>query len=204
MRRNLVFVLIVFIFVVSYGAPGYARVLVVPTADTLRGGQANLGYYLHRQNHYLEANFGIADGINLGVTGIVREDIHFRGNLKVGLLKESMERPGVAVGMELGQSQLGFYGVVSKQLGAAGLRGHLAFGSGRYSKGMIGLSAVINPVQVKTAGGYQMPSLSAALEYDGQGLNAGLMAQFSSQFSAHLAVSDFREIGLGLNYKIAF
>lgn len=202
LNRNLVFAFIILFMVVSCGASGNARVLVVPTADTLRPGQTNLGYYLHRQTHYLEANFGIVDGLSMGVTGIVR-DVQFRGNARLRILEESVQMPGIAVGMEFG-SKVSLYGTVSKQLGAAGVRGHLAFGSGRYSKGMAGVSAVINPVQVKTAGGYQMPSMSIALEYDGTGLNAGLMAQFSPQFSAHLAVSDFRELGLGLNYRIGF
>ena len=66
---------------------------------------------------------------------------------------------------------------------------------------MAGISLVLNPVKVKTKSGFVLPTATAVIEYDGQGLNGGLIAQFSPRLKVRLMLVNLREPGFGLSYK---
>lgn len=179
-----------------------SRVLTAPTGDLLASGHAELDYNYLRNQSSLEFNLGLHPRINLGIRQYLKTILV--GTAKVSVLTESKDRPALAVGGEFGKGNPSVYVAMSKQLGAPGLRGHLAWGSGRYSKGMAGLGLVLNPVQTKTDRGWTVPTTSVVLEYDGQGLNGGLVAQFTPEFEAYLSTPFNDGIGFGLNYKVAF
>ena len=79
-------------------------------------------------------------------------------------------------------------------------QGPCCLGRGRFSNGMVGVSYVLNPVQVNN----NTPVVTLGVEYDGQGLNGGLIAQFAQNVSAHVYLSDFQRLGAGLRYRLAF
>lgn len=193
-------VLILFVLLFSAGLPAQARIMVVPSADVLSDGSVELRLYNHLGKTHLGAAAGMFGSLEAEVTGIMSNQTQLRTGLKLALVKEQQGVPGVAVGLELLDSHLAFYGVLSKQLGLAGFRGHVAWGSGRYSNGMVGVSYVLNPVQVNK----NAPVMTLGIEYDGQGLNGGIIAQFSPGLSAHVYLSNFQRLGAGLRYRVAF
>jgi len=174
--------------------------MVVPTADVLNDGTIELRLYNHRGRTYLSGAAGMFGTLQVEATGIFSADTVVRSALQLALVKEQQDLPGLAVGVEFDDSVLGFYGVVSKQLGLAGLRGHVAWGSGRFSKGMVGVSYVVNPVQVNS----NSPIITVGAEYDGNGFNGGISAHFTPNLSAHVYLSDFQSLGAGLKYRFAF
>ncbi|NLM39334.1 MAG: YjbH domain-containing protein [Firmicutes bacterium] len=176
-----------------------ARIIAVPSADVLPDGAIELSLFNHRGNTHLKGSVGMFNQLQADLGGVFSSEAHLRTALKLALVKEQTAVPGVALGMEITDSRLDFYGVLSKQL-VSGIRGHLAFGSGRYSKGMVGLSYVLNPVQVNK----NAPLLTLGVEYDGSGLNTGITAKFAPNFGAHIYLSDFQRLGAGLNYRFSF
>jgi hypothetical protein len=64
---------------------------------------------------------------------------------------------------------------------------------------MAGVSFMLNPVKVSN-----VPTTSLFLEYDGQGLNGGLTAQFSPELKANIGLSMGYGMSFGLSYKTAF
>lgn len=202
MQKSSVLVLLVAILL-TISTPSLAsRILTAPTADLLGVGVGELDYHYLRQQGSLEVNVGLHPKVNLGVRQYLGGSLV--GTAKVGIFAEGQERPGLAFGGEIGLGAQNFFAVLSKQLGAPGLRGHVAWGSGRYARGMAGLGLVLNPVQVKTGQGWVLPTTSLILEYDGQGLNGGLVAQFSPEFRGYVATTFGQGIGFGLNYQVAF
>jgi hypothetical protein len=193
-------VLILIILLFSAGMQAQARIMVVPSADVLPDGNVELRLYNHLGRTYLGGAVGMFGAMQAEVTGIISSTTQLRTAIQLALVKEQQAVPGVALGMEIQASHVGFYGVLSKQLGLAGLRGHVAWGSGRFSNGMVGVSYVLNPVQVNS----NTPVVTLGVEYDGQGLNGGLIAQFAQNVSAHVYLSDFQRLGAGLRYRLAF
>lgn len=202
-KKSLALILLFFMFFTSTSAVLASRVLVVPTADSLGTGVGELAYSYHRNKGSLELNVGLYPGVNLGMRQEFGGSLF--GTLKVAILEETQNRPAFALGGELtvGKTQH-IYAVLSKQLGTPGVRGHLALGTGRYSRGMAGVSLMLNPVQIKNNQGLTLPTTSLILEYDGKGLNGGITAQFNSAFQGYVAVATEHGLGFGLDYKLAF
>jgi hypothetical protein len=202
MKKSFGIILLVTILLSVSTTSMASRILTAPTADLLGVGLGELDFNYQRERGSLEVNLGLHPQANLGVRQ------YFGGSLvgtaKIGILTEGKDRPGVALGGEIGLGEQNFYVALSKQLGAPGLRGHLAWGSGRYSRGMGGIGLVLNPVQVKTTQGWVLPTTSLVFEYDGRGLNGGLVAQFNPEFQGYLSTSFGQGVGFGLNYKVEF
>ena len=177
-------VLFVSILLVAAAVPAGARIMVVPSADVLRDGTVELRLYNHRGQTYLSGAAGMLGTLQAEVTGIISSKTELRTALQLAVLREQQTVPGVALGVEMQNSRLDFYGVLSKQLGLPGVRGHLAWGSGRFSKGMVGVSYVLNPVQVNT----KAPTMTLGMEYDGRGFNGGIIAQFNPAVSAYVLI----------------
>ncbi len=189
--------LILLILLVTLTIPVSAsKILTVPTAD-VPGNTLELDFLYHRGVSSLGAQFGFYPGLSGGI----RQEFggYLYATLKAAILEETQSRPGLAVGGELSLNKQHLYVVASKQLGMPGLRGHLAFGLGRYSRGMAGVSFMLNPVKVSN-----VPTTSFFLEYDGQGLNGGLTAQFSPELKANIGLSMGYGMSFGLSYKTAF
>ena len=119
--------------------------------------------------------------------------------VKAALMEETSDLPGFAIGGELSLDRQHLYAVASKQIGLPGLRAHLALGSGRFSRGMAGVSFMLNPVKTSN-----VPTTSLFLEYDGRGLNGGLTAQFNPELKANVGLSFDYGISFGVNYKLGF
>lgn len=202
MKKTWQFILVITLLVSLSSISLASRVLTAPTGDLLGSGQAELDFHYLRKQGSLEFNLGLHPRFNLGVRQYFGSSLV--GTAKFGLFTETKDRPALALGGEFGLHNPSVYFAVSKQLGAPGLRGHLAWGSGRYSKGRAGVGLVLNPVQTKTEKGWTLPTSSVVLEYDGLGLNGALVAQFTPEFEAYIATSFSGDVGLGLNYKVAF
>ncbi|NLJ80940.1 MAG: hypothetical protein GX335_07945 [Firmicutes bacterium] len=201
MDKKLLIILLLLGIFFTYFNPVFAgKVLISPAADLQAEGQGQLGFYFYRSRPSLEFNFGLPR-LSLGVKNNFSETNRLAGLFKVAVLEETADQPGLAFGAEIGFGERHLYGVVSKQLGLPGLRGHLALGTGKYARGMAAVSFVLNPVNIKTENGLTLPVTSAVLEYDGRGLNGGLAAQFSPGLKAFLILSDFEQLNFGLNYK---
>ena len=195
----ILFVLFVLLLAATSSATA-SRILTVPTAD-VTDDTLELDFHYHRNISSLGAQFGFYPGLSAGL----RQEFAPDGKgqlyltLKAAIIEETQSLPGFALGGELSFNRQHLYAVASKQLGMPGLRGHIALGLGRYSRGMAGVSYVLNPVKVSN-----VPTTSVFMEYDGQGLNGGLVAQFSPELKANLGLSFGHGISFGVNYKAAF
>lgn len=190
-------ILILSLVLVALATPAWAqRVLVVPTADVLSSAM-EVDFVYHRGVSSVGVQFGIYPGLGAGL----RQELggHLHATLKAAILEETENRPGFAIGGELSLDKQHVYAVVSKQLGNPSLRGHAAFGLGRFSRGMAGLTYMLNPVKLSNA-----PTTSLFVEYDGLGLNGGLIAQFSPEFRANLGFASGHGLSVGINYQLVF
>ncbi|NMB01110.1 MAG: hypothetical protein GX971_06250 [Firmicutes bacterium] len=190
--------ILVAILVVVLSVPAMAStVLVAPTADVQGQGSMEMDFVHHRGVNTVRAQFGIFPGISLGLRQSLNGSLY--ATLKGAIFEESNERPGFAIGGELSLEQQHLYAVVSKQLGTPSLRGHVALGSGRYSRAMAGITLMLNPVKTSN-----VPTTSVFMEYDGQGLNGGMIAQFSPELKANVGLAIGHGLSFGLNYKVTF
>lgn len=198
MRKISYALVALFILFVTSANPVFAsRILSVPTAD-VPNNALELDFIHHRGRSSLGAQFGFYPGLSGGLRQGFGDDRQLYVTLRAALIEETQSLPGLALGGELSLSRQHVYAVLSKQLGIPGLRGHLAFGLGRYSRGMAGVIYMLNPVKVK-----DVPTTSVFAEYDGQGISGGVVAQFSPELKASLAVSS-DGASFGLSYKAVF
>ncbi|HKM43530.1 MAG TPA: hypothetical protein VJZ70_06015 [Limnochordia bacterium] len=199
MRKTFYILGALFVLLVSLINPVSAsKILTVPTAD-VAGDTLEIDFLHNRGRSSVGAQFGFYPGLSGGLRQTFGGDSHLYITLRAALIEETQSRPGLALGGELSLQRQHLYAVASKQLGIPGLRGHLALGTGSYSRGMAGVIYMLNPVKVNNA-----PTTSVFVEYDGQGINGGMMAQFSPELKANIAVSSGYGIGFGLSYKAAF
>lgn len=175
-----------------------SKILAVPTAD-VHQDTLEIDFSYHRGVGTLGAQYGFYPGLSAGLRQEFGGNNTLYATLRAAIVEETQSRPGIALGGELSLKQQHLYAVISKQLGVPGLRGHAALGLGRYSKGMAGVIYTLNPVRVDN-----VPMTSVFVEYDGQGFNGGLIAQFSPEFNAKVAVSSGHGLSLGLNLRTAF
>ncbi|HHY09230.1 MAG TPA: hypothetical protein GX528_01545 [Firmicutes bacterium] len=173
-----------------------ARILAVPTADLKAEGVGVFEYAYTRGSSRFAVNWGLLPRLNLSLGG---DGGRFFAGFKVGILAEGADPFGLALGGEVGAERSEFYGVLSKQLGETpGLRGHFALGTGKYKRGLAGVSFTLNPVRLKTERGLTLPAASVLAAYDGSGFTAGVGAVFSPDVKAYVALEDFRSLGLGV------
>lgn len=201
-KRRIVFFWIIVMLLCSTAIASASRVLGSPTADVTPTGMVEIDFLQNRGLSSLELQAGIYPGISIGA----KQNFGgaFFGTARVALSEEESDRPGFALGGEFSVGKPHIYAVLSKQLGGPSLRGHLAFGLGRYSRGMAGLTMMLNPVRVNTQQGLTLPTTSLFLDYDGQGLNTGITAQFSPEFKTDLAWAFGHGLSFGVNFKLAF
>ncbi len=175
-----------------------SRILTMPTAD-VHNDTLEIDFFYHRGSSILGAQYGFYPGLSAGLRQELGGSNRLYATLRAAISEETQSRPGVALGGELSLKQQHLYVVISKQLGIPGLRGHAALGFGRYSRGMAGVIYVLNPVKLNDA-----PTTSVFVESDGQGVNGGLIAQFSPELKAKVALSSGNGLSIGLNLRTAF
>lgn len=179
--------------------------LKISTASTLEEGELVSSYNHFNGRSYASLGLGVLHGVEVTITSrVFSKSPDLIGNLKVLLLDED-RWPAVAVGLTASNNNANYYIVGSRQIGLPGLRGHFGLGTGRYSKGFAGISSVLNPVTVSSrAKGYALPLTTAVLEYDGRGLNTGVIMRFRPDLEGKLYVSDLQYFGLALRYTTFF
>ncbi len=194
----LTIILLLFVAPLALGAD---RVLLMPTAD-VSGTPLELEYSYYRGQSIVDLTAGLYPGFKVGI----RQEFNgsFFATAKVAVLTEDAKRPGLALGGELSTAGQHVYAVFSKQLGRPDLRGHAGLGTGRYSRGMAGVTLLLNPVMVKSKQGLAFPATTLGAEYDGAGINAGLALQFSPEFGGYLALTGGSGLGFGFNYRTEF
>lgn len=194
--RSIVWSLIAALILCS-GIGQASQVLVMPTADPIGSGMLEAGYRLHGGVHTVRLDVGVLPNLSVGVRQEIGGKLY--GAVKAVLAEETQDWPGLALGGEFGSGRQDLYAVVSKQLAAPQLRAHLAYGLGRYSRGMAGLTLMLNPVKVDN-----VPTTSLFVEYDGKGLGGGLTAQFSPELAVQVGMTLEQGMSLGVNYKLTF
>ncbi len=180
------------------GSVQSAQVLTVPTADLAGPGTLELDYLYHRGLHTVRLELGLHPNFSAGVKQEVGGRLY--ATVKALLAEETAEWPGLALGGEFSSGRQDLYAVLSKQLGAPHVRGHLAWGLGRYARGMAGVTVMLNPVKVNA----NVPTTSLFVAYDGQGLAGGLQAQFSPELQATVGLDLSGGLSAGMRYKLAF
>lgn len=199
MRKTTLTLAIFLVLIVAMTIPVTAsKILAVPTAD-IHNDALDIDFFYHRGLSTLGAQFGFYPGLSAGLRQEFGQSNQLYATLRAALIEETQARPGLALGAEFSLKQQHLYAVISKQLGIPGLRGHVALGSGRYSRGMAGVIYMLNPVKVNNA-----PTTSVFIEYDGQGFNGGLTAQFSPELKASVALSSGHGLSIGFNLRTAF
>lgn len=178
------------------GSVGAVQLSAVPTADAVASGTVELAYTCGGV-HAVGLELGLHPNFSAGVRQVVGG--RFYVTAKAVLMEETAQLPGIAVGGEFSSGSQDLYAVLSKQLGAPHLRGHLAWGLGRYSRGMAGVTLMLNPVKVSS-----VPTTSLFMEYDGHNLSGGVTAQFSPELGANLGVALGRGLNFGIHFKLAF
>lgn len=195
--RSMIWSMVVVIIVVA-GSCQAERVAAMPTADGAAPGTLELDYLFHRGGHSVGLEVGLHPNFSAGV----RQEVGGRlyATVKAVLMPETEEWPGLALGGEFSSAHQHLYAVLSKQLGAPHVRGHLAWGLGRYARGMAGVTVMLNPVKVNA----NVPTTSLFVAYDGQGLAGGLQAQFSPELQATVGLDLSGGLSAGMRYKLAF
>lgn len=185
-----------------YGTTGLIN---IPSASVAPSGSISFGYDWFKGRSNVSVNLGAFPGVEAGLASqFTNNGNHFSGNVKVNLLEEG-DHPAVSVGLRAASERLDFYLVSSMQIGAPGVRAHLGFGSGRYNSGFAGISAVLNPVSVSSGSSQvAVPVTTMIIEYDGNGLNTGVKMRFDQKLEGRVVISDFKSLGLGINYNHRF
>jgi len=188
---------IIVLLLISTGSGQAAQILAMPTADAVQAGSLQLDYAYHRGRHTVRLELGLHPQFSAGVQQEIGGKLS--AAVKAVLAEETEEWPALALGGEFSAGRQDLYAVLSKQLGAPHVRGHLAWGLGRYSRGMAGVTVMLNPVKVS-----DVPTTSLFLEYDGIGLSGGLQAQFSPELGVDLGVALGRGLSAGIHYRLDF
>lgn len=209
--KQVVLAIIVLMFAIALPATTEARVagatglINIPNAEVVNEGFLDISYNHVNQAGYLGLTLGVLPGIEAGVLSRPGSSAALSGNVKVKLVDESGSVPAVAVGLSVNEHAASYYGVISKQVGMPGLRGHLGIGTGTYSGGFLGVSMVLNPVSVSSRDkGFSLPLTTLLAEFDGNNFNAGLSMRITPELHGQVFVSDFSTLGLGVRYRIDF
>ncbi|HHT36021.1 MAG: YjbH domain-containing protein [Candidatus Wallacebacter cryptica] len=185
-----------------YGSTGLIN---IPTASIMPSGSVGAAFHQLRGGGHFSVVLGAFPGVEVGLASHFKQHSQtFSGSVKVQILQEQ-DYPAVAVGLTTDGSQASYYLVGSMQLGIPGVRGHLGFGSGRYSRGFAGISSVLNPVSIVSSDRkFTVPVTSLLVELDGTGLNAGVSLKFNQTLDARLMLMNFDSLGLGISYSHRF
>lgn len=195
--------LTIFLTTAAVAAPsmnGSTGNINTPSADVLRPGQFDVGYYhLDAMQDssfatYLAKNWELSAVNHKPQKGEANEQV----NLKYALKQEGVLTPGLAIGVEdlAGKQDRTFYAVASKGL-PLGIRLHVGVGNGRYDGAFAGIEKRLIPL----ARGGIFPDMSVIAENDGHHMNYGLRLALSPGLKASAGWLDGKPfVGVTYNY----
>ncbi|HHX01564.1 MAG TPA: YjbH domain-containing protein [Firmicutes bacterium] len=190
---------------IAHNVYGSTGLINIPTASVAPSGSLSAAYHLFGGDSHFSVVLGAFPGVEVGLVSRFDDSVpRFSGNVKVQILPEG-EYPGISVGLTTDHDRSSVYIVGSMQLGLPGIRGHIGFGSGQFSRGFAGISSVLNPVTVVSNDRkISMPVTTVIVETDGWRINTGLSLKFSPELSAKVLVSGFKDFGFGVSYSHRF
>lgn len=183
---------------------GLTGLVEVKTADVLPPESLRLSLYYNSRSTAFQPSvaFGILPGLEVAVNGSTggrNGDGEMGLGAKIGVLAETNELPGFALGFTWGGvDSPSFFGTLSKRLGSL-WRLHGGLSTVDNNPFFIGLSGLLNPVQ--TGGGF--PPTTLIIEADGD-LRVGARFNLSAGFDATLAIRDLRSFQVGMSYQTSF
>lgn len=189
----------------AHNVSGSTGLINIPSASVAPSGSISAAYHLFNGTSHISMVLGAFPGVEVGIASRLDDSQNpLSGNVKVQLLKEA-EYPAIAAGLAAGQDNVSYYVVGSMQIGIPGVRGHIGWGSGQFSRGFAGISSVLNPVTIiSSEWRIPMPVTTVIVETDGWRINAGLSMKFNQQLSAKVMVSGFKHFGFGVSYSHSF
>ena len=174
--------------------------LVTPSADVVRPGQFDLGYY--RETGEKTAVAAVGMGKNWELSAARRERDHGADytavNLKYAVTQESITEPGLALGVEdiSAEEERSLYVVASKGL-PFGISLHAGCGNGSYG----GLFYAVEKKITPHAAGGVFPDASVLVENNGHETDYGLRLSLSKGLKATVGWRDGEKfIGFTYNY----
>ncbi|MFO7253981.1 MULTISPECIES: hypothetical protein [Limnochorda] len=184
---------------------GLTGLVEVKTADVLPPESLRLSLYYNSQSSAFQpaVAFGIVPGLEVAVNGSTGGrggDGTLGLGAKIGVLAETRDLPGLALGFTWGGvDSPSFFGTLSKRLSNLWrLHGGLTTGSDHPF--FIGLSGLLNPVQA--GGGF--PPTTLLIEADGDSLLVGTRFNLAAGFDATLALRSLESFQVGVSYQTSF
>jgi len=174
--------------------------IVVPSADVLRLGQFDLGYYHETGEKTAVAAVGISRNWELSAARREREHgtDYTAVNLKYAVAQESITEPGLAIGVEdiSAEGDRSLYVVASKGL-PFGIRLHAGCGNGSYG----GLFYAVEKKITPHAAGGVFPDAAVLVENNGHETDYGIRISLSKGLKATAGWHDGEKfIGFTYNY----
>lgn len=188
---------------------GVTGLINIPTASVRARGSMNIAYNWFEEDHYASIILGVFPGVEVGLAGKLNDPDNSSGligNIKVKLLEETAKYPAVAVGLRADGEKMSYYIVGSMQIEVPGVRAHLGIGTGGSNTPFFaGISSVLNPVSISAVDKqFYIPLTTLSLELDGSTIHAGVLLKFKNQLEGRLTITNFTQIGLGVNYTYSF
>ena len=159
-----------------------------PSADVMKNGQFSIGFYnLQHSRKVGTFILGVAPNLEVGFRRNIYDNLNDNTfSVKYSINKESIIKPGFAIGYEHGTGSEGdsFYGAVSKRL-IWGVRLHVGIGNNKYKNGFIALEKSIKPIKFANIG-----VSNIIVEYDGKYSNYGIRASIAKNLKVDLGIKN--------------
>jgi len=185
-------------------ALGQTGLIEIPTADVVAEGSLMFSCHHIRSNSIVSVGYGAGENIEAGLAAITERrsnGFRFAGGIKVRLIREQRDLPGVAAGL-MGQS---YYAVISKDLNLQRIRGHLGVGTGDLEGVFVGASKLLNPVTI-SSGDHEtpLPAATVMIEYIGGSINAGLNLRWGQELAFDVGLADLERVYAGGSLMLRF
>lgn len=179
---------------------GGTGLIEVPSADVLSQREAEIAVHYFDNRYGASVAFGAFDGVEIGVNNVRIGPAPTRiGVLIKGVVaQESAKSPGVAVGLETGES----YVVASKRL-LPRLRVHAGFGYGDMNGLFGGISYALTTTAVNS-GGIGAAATTVLAEHTPNGNNLGFRMVVSPQFAFDIALRNLNEATATVSFRTSF
>lgn len=184
---------------------GPRGLILIPTTDVSRQGVTGLGFGYTENKFNVSFKVTLIDNVELGIGGSNYGPLY--GFFKWRLIGETPSSPSFSVGATGSE----FYGVISKNLTDAGLKGHIGLSTGGYGIVFGGVSYIINPIAV-SSGKTPIPVITLMGEFLGlrqdgvkkNVINIGSRLQFNRDFGVDVSVLNFNSLSIGAYLTTTF
>jgi hypothetical protein len=201
MKKMMILSLLLTLSVTCFAAPsmfGPTGMIVVPSADSLGGGEFDLALHHFSETNILSFSMGVADGFEVGLSAWNRGDsTTTNGFLKYTIVPERSSQIGLAVGGRASSNHNSFFVVGSKYLQEIGFRGHLGLDTRGDGTFFMGLSKAL-PSQKA------FPKPIVMAEFYGGDLNLGLRMLVTREVNLDLSLLDLNTLQIGLSFHSSF